>query len=138
MINITLRRQFLATFILVCFALVGQSITVSAKSPNIDFKLLYRAAKMSNVAYSSKTKILADLKGRSARVATPGNAEVQYFTGYNDRKKLQGISVRGTANDRNWDLDKDKTVVRDKKTGILMHRGFQTAAQAIYKDSDHV
>jgi triacylglycerol lipase len=113
---------------------LGQPFEVLAKSPKVDFSLLYRAAQMSNLAYDGKGKILGKLKGKRAWVATPGNADVQYFIGYNHKRKVQGISVRGTANDDNWSQDKDSKGVRDKKTGILMHRGFRTGAQAIYKD----
>lgn len=111
-----------------------QPLEVLAKSPKVDFNILYRAVQMSNLAYDGKSKILGKLKGKRAWVATPGNANVQYFIGYNDKRKLQAISVRGTANDDNWSKDKDTVGVRDKKTGILMHRGFRTGAQAIYRD----
>ncbi len=111
-----------------------QPLEVRANSPKVDFKLLYLAAQLSNLAYDGKSKILGKLKGRSAWTATPGNADVQYFIGYNDTQKLQAISVRGTDNETNWSQDKDVTGVRDKKTGILMHRGFHTASQAVYRD----
>lgn len=126
--------RFVATIILLGVAVISPSISTSAKSPKIDFDLIYRAAQLSNQAYDGKSKIIANLKGRSARVATPGTADVQYFIGYNDKQKLQGISVRGTANDKNWSLNKDTEIVRDKKAGILMHRGFRTAARTIYQD----
>ena len=115
-------------------ALFCQPLEVLAKSPKVDFKLLYRAAQMSNLAYDGKSKILGKLKGKRAWVSTPGNASVQYFIGYNDKRRLQAISVRGSANDDNWANNKDTVGVRDKKAGILMHRGFRTGAQAIYRD----
>lgn len=126
--------RFVATIILLGVAVISHSISTSAKSPNIDFDILYRAAQLSNQAYDGKSKIIADLNGKSAKVATPGTADVQYFIGYNDKQKLQGISVRGTANDKNWSLNKDTEIVRDKKAGILMHRGFRIAARTIYQD----
>ena len=114
--------------------IAGKAGISLANSPKVDFKMLYLAAKLSNLAYDGKSQILGKLKGRNAWTATPGNADVQYFIGYNDEQKLQAISVRGTDNDTNWSQDKDLTGVRDKKTGILMHRGFRTASQAVYQD----
>ncbi len=79
-------------------------------------------------------RFLGELKGKSAWVATPGTTDVQYVIGYNDQRKVQAIAVRGTANDTNWALDKDTHALKDQKSGILMHRGFRTAAEAIYRD----
>ncbi|MGI9513918.1 MAG: hypothetical protein ACR2OL_13525, partial [Anderseniella sp.] len=126
--------RFVSTIILLGVAVISHPISTSAKSPNIDFGLLYRAAQLSNQAYDGKSKIVAKLRGNSVKVATPGTSDVQYFIGYDDKQKLQGISVRGTVNDRNWSLNKDTEIVRDKKAGIRMHRGFRIAARTIYQD----
>lgn len=123
-----LRAALLATVVM------SQPCIGLAKAPAVDFKLLYHAAKIANQAYDGKSKILGEMRGKKAWVATPGHTNVQYFIIYNDSRKLQAISVRGTSNDDNWTLDKDTTGVRDKKTGILMHRGFRSAANAIYRD----
>lgn len=115
-------------------AFISQPLSSLAKSPDIDFDILYRAAQIANLSYDGKSKILGELKGKSAWVATPGTTDVQYVIGYNDQRKIQAIAVRGTANDTNWTLDKDTHALRDQKSGILMHRGFRTAADAIYRD----
>lgn len=104
------------------------------KSKKFDFTLFYHAAQLANQAYDGKSEILGKHPGRSAWVATPGNAHVQYILLRNDKRRIQAIAVRGTANETNWDLDMDTRGVRDEKTGILMHRGFRTAAEAIYGD----
>jgi triacylglycerol lipase len=116
------------------FAFIGQPLSSSAKSSNIDFDILYRAAQIANLSYDGKSKILGELKGKSAWVATPGTTDVQYVIAFNDQRKLQAIAVRGTANDANWALDKDTHALKDQKSGVLMHRGFRTAADAIYRD----
>jgi hypothetical protein len=126
--------RLVAAISLLGFALTSQPHSSLAKSPDIDFELLYRAAQIANLSYDGKSKILGELKGNSAWVATPGATDVQYVIGYNDQRKVQAIAVRGTANDTNWTLDKDTHVLRDQKSGILMHRGFRTAADAIYRD----
>ena len=127
-------RRLIAAISLLGFAFISQPLASSAKSPNIDFDLLYRAAQIANLAYDGKSKILGELKGKSAWVATPGTTDVQYVIGYNHQRKIQAIAVRGTANDTNWTLDKDTHALKDQKSGILMHRGFRTAAAAIYRD----
>ncbi|MEE4236519.1 MAG: lipase family protein [Anderseniella sp.] len=127
-------RRIGAMIILLVGVLTNHPISSSAKSPDIDFDLLYRAAQIANMAYDGKSKILGELKGKSAWVATPGTSDVQYVIGYNDQRKIQAIAVRGTANDTNWTLDKDTHAIMDQKSGIHMHRGFRTAAEAIYRD----
>jgi hypothetical protein len=127
-------RRIAAMIVLLAGTLINHSVPSSAKSPDIDFELLYRAAQIANLSYDGKSKILGELKGKSAWVATPGTTDVQYVIGYNDQRKVQAIAVRGTANDTNWTLDKDTHALRDQKSGILMHRGFRTAADAIYRD----
>ena len=119
---------------LLAIAVVSLPGVALAKAPAVNFSLIYHAAKIANQAYDGKSRILGEMRGKSAWVATPGNTNVQYFIIYNHSRKLQAISVRGTANDSNWKLDKETQGVRDKKTGILMHRGFRNAAKAIYRD----
>lgn len=126
--------QFVVTAALLGIAVLGQPGVSLAKTPAVDFNLLYHAAKIANRAYDGKSKILGELKAKSAWVATPGSTEVQYFIMYNKRRKIQAISVRGTVNSANWALDKDTVGIQDPKTGILMHRGFQAPAMAIYRD----
>jgi triacylglycerol lipase len=127
-------RRLIAVISLVGFVFISQPLSSLAKSPDIDFDLLYRAAQFANLAYDGKSKILGELKGKPAWVATPGAADVQYVIGYNDQRKVQAIAVRGTANATNWTLDKDAHALKDQRSGILMHRGFRTAAEAIYRD----
>ncbi len=127
-------RRLIAIISLLTGALLIQPIPGWAKSPNIDFGLLYRAAQLANMAYDGRSKILGELKGKSVWVATPGTTDVQYGIGYNDQRKIQAIAVRGTATDTNWALDKDTHSFSDQKAGILMHRGFRKAAHSIYMD----
>lgn len=134
MIDLASLLRIAAMIILLAGALINHPISSSAKSPDIDFDILYRAAQIANLSYDGKSRILGELKGKSAWVATPGTTDVQYVIGYNDQRNIQAIAVRGTANDTNWTLDKDTYALRDQKSGILMHRGFRTAAEAIYRD----
>jgi len=115
-------------------AILGQAGIGMAKSPAIDFPLLYEAAKLSNQAYDARSKIMREMSGKSVRVATPGQTDVQYFIIFDDRSRSQTISVRGTATDANWTLDENYRGVIDSRTGILMHEGFRDAALAIHAD----
>jgi hypothetical protein len=106
-----------------------------ADEGRIDFRLLYQAARIANQAYDVRSEILGDYPNADkAWVSTPGNAEVQYVYLYSKQRNAQVIAVRGTDNDVNWELDKDTRGVMDQRTGILMHSGFRTAAEAIYRD----
>lgn len=106
----------------------------AAEAPDLNFKLLFHAAELANQAYSGKSEILGDHPGDDAWVATPGNVNVQYILIHNHKRRVQAIAVRGTVDDTNWELDLDTRGVHDEKAGILLHRGFKTAADAIYAD----
>jgi triacylglycerol lipase len=134
MLRLVRQVTFVLRAALLGIAILIQPTVVLAKSPAVDFKLLYHAAKIANQAYDGRSKVLGELKGKSAWVATPGSTDVQYFIMYNNSRKIQAISVRGTINSGNVALDMDTFGVRDKKTGIFMHRGFQAPAKAIYRD----
>lgn len=123
------------TFVSVLILTVLTSSNSRAGEAKINFKLLYKAAQIANQTYDGSSEILGDFpQADKAWVATPGRTEVQYVYLYSDERDVQVIAVRGTANDTNWDLDMDTRGVKDQKAGILMHRGFRTAAEAIYAD----
>ena len=124
---------FVAAMLLSIVVLVHPT-ALSAQSQKINFKLLYHAAQLANQAYDGRSEIIGKHPGRSAWVATPGKAHVQYILIHNDKRKIQAIAVRGTVDDTNWKLNKDTRGIKDEKAGILMHRGFRTAAKTIYRD----
>jgi triacylglycerol lipase len=105
-----------------------------AGARQLDFKLFYHAAQLANQAYQGGSEIIGKYPGRRAWVATPGSTKVQYVLIHNDQRKIQVIAVRGTANDKNWSLDEDKRAARYGHSGVLLHRGFRTIADTIYRD----
>jgi hypothetical protein len=105
-----------------------------ARARQLDFQLFYHAAQLSNQVYEGGSKIIGEYPGKRAWVETPGKTQVQYVLIHNDRRKIQVIAVRGTANDTNWTLDEDKQGARYGNSGILLHRGFKTIADTIYSD----
>lgn len=112
----------------------GRSSAGAQTAPPLDFKLIYRAAQLSRHAYHSKAQIQARYGANITRVATPGKTNVQYILLHDHQNRRQIIAVRGTVDDTNWKLDRDRRVVRDGRSGVLLHRGFRRAADTIFKD----
>ncbi len=96
--------------------------------------MLYKAAELADQAYESEQSILRTHPRGTVWVSTPGTTNVQYVFIVDHRRKRQFVAVRGTVGDVNWQLDKDRRGVKDKRVGVLLHRGFRRAADAIYKD----
>lgn len=121
---------------LLLFVALTAGSTARAAPTAADFELLYRLSQFANLSYDGTSQIMGEAMARQSKVfiATPGNTDVLYFIGYNDKTKVQLISVRGTDNDTNWDLDMDTRGVTDPRTGIMLHAGFKRAADAIYAD----
>jgi pimeloyl-ACP methyl ester carboxylesterase len=47
---------------------------------------------------------------------------------------VQVVGVRGTVNEVNWSLNRDRRGVPDPATGAILHAGFKRAADALYAD----
>ena len=120
--------------LLVMISPLSHSPAGAQNSPPVDFKLIYRAAQLARHAYDKKSKILVRYGANITRVATPGNTNVQYILLHDHQRRIQIVAVRGTVDDTNWKLDRDKRIVKDGKSGVLLHRGFRRAAETIYRD----
>jgi len=125
--------RFILAVVLLCLTVTSHSTPLAAKFEKIDFRLLYQAAQLANQAYEGRSQILGKYPPKSAWVTTPGKNNVQYVLLQSAKRKVQAIIVRGTIDSVNRKLNLDTQGVKDKKTGILMHRGFKTAADVIYK-----
>ncbi len=128
------RVGYVARAVLFACAMSTSISIAAAQSPDINFRLLYDVAQLANQAYDGKSEIFGRLTGDTATAVTPGTSQVQYVLNFNDARRIQVISVRGTDNDVNVDLDLDTKGVRDRKSGIFMHSGFRTAARDIFVD----
>lgn len=133
MVFIGRNRILFGLILLLAISLAGQRAAVAQNSPPIDFRLVYQLAQLANHAYDKKSKIMVRY-GASTWVNTPGDTDVQYVLVQDHQRRTQVISVRGTVDDANWKLDRDKRIVRDGQSGVLLHRGFRRAADAIYQD----
>jgi hypothetical protein len=110
------------------------STALAQDSRSLNFKLMYRAAQLAEQAYDRKHDIVKAYAPGTVWVNTPGKTNVQYILVFDDNRKRQIIAVRGTVNDSNWKLDKDRRGVKDQRAGVLLHSGFRKAADTIYKD----
>ena len=111
-----------------------QALHAQSQSPERNFTLLYHIAQLANQAYGGRSEIFGRLSNDNARAITLSHSQVQYVLNFNHARRIQVISVRGTANEKNVELDMDTKPARDRKSGIVMHEGFQRAAVEIYAD----
>jgi triacylglycerol lipase len=145
-IGVTLNRRrhiyflaSLATCVSLLTACVGISTTElqrigSKVTPeNINFGELYAYAQRANAAYATKSFIRSKYP-LTVRIIAPGQTDVRYFLERNDKTRTQFITVRGSANSKNFSEDLDIAVREDRKVDIPVHAGFDLAARAIYDD----
>jgi triacylglycerol lipase len=99
----------------------------------IDFANIYTYAGRSAAAYGPEANIRAKYPA-TKRIAVPANSGTRYFLEQDDKAKTQIITVRGTADNKNFQQDFDIKVRDDRKTDIPVHAGFDRDARAIYAD----
>ena len=99
----------------------------------VDFEQIYFFAQAASDAYAAQATIRDRHPGVSW-IATPGHVNVLYFVQTDHARQQHVVSVRGTVDDTNWQLDKDTHGAFDKQAGVLLHRGFHKVAQAIHAD----
>jgi hypothetical protein len=101
------------------------------------FSEIHQHARLANAAYQSPAKIKQISAAYGYQLTKHGivpSVDVQYFLVTHPATKAQLISVRGTANLENALVDMKVEMLTDKRAGIRLHRGFSSAAQAIYKE----
>ncbi len=120
---------------MVLVALAAATPAIAGKATP-DFRLLVVAAELANVSYGGEDAIMGKALAKQSRayVSVPGDTEVKYFLGFNDARKVQVVGVRGSVNDVNWRLNRDRRGVPDPATGAILHAGFKRAADAVYAD----
>jgi hypothetical protein len=110
-----------------------QSIGSKITPENINFDELYTYGQRANAAYAAKSVILSKYPS-TVRINAPGQTDVRYFLERNDKTRTQFITVRGTADRKNFSEDLEIVVREDRKVNIPVHAGFDLAARAIYED----
>ncbi len=126
-------RNLTLSFLVLCWLGVGGNAQAQFKPEQVDFGAIHKFAKLAAAAYDGVTKLKKEAKG-VAWVATPGHTNIQYFIVVDEARQTQTIAVRGTIDSVNWDTNMDTLGVHDKRSGILMHRGYSAAARTIYRD----
>jgi triacylglycerol lipase len=110
-----------------------QSIGSKVTPENINFRELYTYAERANAAYAAKSVIRSKYP-LTVRINAPGQTDVLYFLERNDKARTQFITVRGSADSRNFSEDLDIAMREDRKADIPVHSGFDLAARTIYQD----
>jgi len=129
----------MAACVLLLTACVGisttelQSIGSKVTPENINFRELYTYAERANAAYAAKSVIRSKYP-LTVRINAPGQTDVLYFLERNDKTRTQFITVRGSADSKNFSEDLEIAVREDRKADIPVHSGFDLAARAIYQD----
>ncbi len=90
-------------------------------------------AERSRAAYGAKSVIKTKYP-KTIRISSPGDTDVRYFLEQDDKAKTQIITVRGTADQKNFSEDLNITVRTDRQADIPVHAGFDRAARAVYND----
>lgn len=107
-------------------------------APNKDrFSEVQQHARFADAAYQDAAKIeqiSAEYGYQLIKHGVVPSDDVQYFFLTHPVTKAQIISVRGTANLENVLVDMKVAMLTDERVGIRLHRGFSSAAQAIYKE----
>jgi len=109
---------------------IGSKLT----STHIDFAELAAYAERSRAAYGAKQMIKTRYP-KTIRISSPGDTGVRYFLEQDDAAKTQIITVRGTADQKNFVEDLNITVRSDRQADIPVHAGFDRAARAVYTDA---
>jgi hypothetical protein len=117
-----------------CSVLAPQGTSVVLKKEC--FHDIQQYAKLASAAYQDTAKIRkvsTELGYRLIKHDLVPGVDVQYFLLVNPRTNAQVISVRGTANLENVLVDVKVAMQMNQRLGIRLHRGFSSAANAVYK-----
>lgn len=151
-----MKRLFilLIPFLFVCSSnLPPRQCGESGYSHVVNFPQVQRSAEMCAYAYKSNKKIQERYgKDNRLHIKTLKSTDIKYFIIYEDMMNRQHIVIRGTASFDNVKTDGkykkvlneklsryesnivDKSVKKDKKLDIYVHRGFNKAGKSVYKD----
>jgi hypothetical protein len=137
------RLQSLA-LVVACLSLLAACVGISSTELNslgstltradINFAELETYAERSRAAYGAKSVIKAKYP-KTIRMSSPGDTGVLYFLEQDNKAKTQIITVRGTADPKNFLQDLNITVRTDRQADIPVEAGFDRAARAIYSDA---
>ncbi len=139
-----MKRKFvLFVSVLLFFNISSTAIARSAKMyPNQSFKnrvpYLIKLAEFSENVYKDKKTIKALYKNKMKKVLvfnTSKKFKVQFMVLIKEKngRNIQYVAIRGTDNMRNVGIDLMGRLVKAKKLGIRLHRGFKLSSEAVYR-----
>jgi hypothetical protein len=117
-----------------CVGLSKQELTTlgSTITPaNVDFIELGAYAERAMAAYSPQAAIYSRYPA-TVRISAPGKSDVQYFLEQDDKRKVQYIAIRGTANRGNLLEDVEMRIRTDLQIAIPVHAGFDNTTRMLY------
>ncbi|MBU1698457.1 MAG: hypothetical protein KKD21_15685, partial [Proteobacteria bacterium] len=129
---------FLIIFIIIGFLIIDQLKIITNKEDmgDITFQTVHEFGIMASDSYNTVQEIVSKYKDKF-RVHAKDLKKFQgrYFILFDDAKKIQYISVRGTSNSTNAFEDSKYNKIKDTKTGIYMHKGFWESATETYESA---
>ena len=137
-----IRRVGTLAMVLACVALsacVGVSslelatLGSSISAQKVDFTEIYGYAGRAKLAYADEATIRTHYPN-TLGVRSPGNSEIQYFIEQDDKLKTQFITIRGTANKKNFLEDMEIRILADLQIDIPVDSGFDRSTKAIFAD----
>lgn len=128
----------LIVFIIVGFVIIDQLeiITNEDDMEEIAFQTIYEFGIMASDSYKTVQEIVSKYNGK-LRVHAKDLKKYQgrYFVLFDDANKNQYISIRGTSNSGNAFEDSKYVKIKDKKTGLYMHKGFWESSTETYNSA---
>jgi triacylglycerol lipase len=109
------------------------SLGTSVPAKKVDFVELYDYAERANFAYADEPAIRARYP-MTLGVRSPGKFDIQYFVEQDDKREIQFITIRGTANKANLLEDFEIKILSDLEIDIPVDSGFDLSTKAILAD----
>lgn len=129
--NLKVRTLFITTTCLF-MGLFISTLTHAGVSNRVDFNEIYKFSELSNYAYNSNDEINSKYGSKVFVLNGLPKYDGSYFILKNEKTKTLTISIRGTANFKNFVVDSEFPKVRDSNLGIYLHDGFKKATDELY------
>jgi triacylglycerol lipase len=136
------RRQVMASLAACLILLSGcagtskselQSLGSTITPVSVNFGEIQSYAARSRAAYNPEAAFRS-IYPATVRVSAPGNSATLYFLERDDKQRTQTITVRGTADKKNFSEDLEIKIRTDRTLDIPVDSGFDTVAAALYAD----
>lgn len=136
-------NKALLSSVLLMLTVIGSVSSVFAQQdeasgePDNMFVEILQFARLANAAYGNRAsieKMVAAQEYRLVHYANLPKLQVSFYLASDDKYKTHIVAVRGTSNVENALVDIAIQLIKNDKSGILLHNGFAVSAKAIYQD----